>query len=330
MQATSYSGGAPLWCARRVSGRHEAGTSNPRFQSMPTNTQHAQHTAAGLGRIGIWSAAVRYSPAAAGIAAAVELEELGFPTLWIPGGADSGVLAALDQLLDATTSIRFATGILNIWKHEPAEVVAWWRGQSPERQSRLLLGLGVSHGPLIGEAYQRPLAKMRAFLDGLDAAGMPRKHLCLAALGPRMLELAAARTAGAHPYLVSPRHTAFARQALGPDALLAPEQGVILETDPVKAREMARQTVKLYAAMPNYYNNWRRDGFSDVEIDGLSDRFIDSVMAWGDLDAIAARVAEHFAAGANHVCLQVIRGGLGRDVAEERPGWRELARLLGG
>ena len=115
---------------------------------------------------------------------------------------------------------------------------------------------------------------------------------------------------------------------MGPDALLAPEQGVILETDPEKAREMARQTVKLYAALPNYYNNWRRDGFSDAEITGLSDRFIDSVMAWGDLDAITARVEEHFAAGANHVCLQVIRGGLGRDVAQERPGWRELARLL--
>lgn len=296
--------------------------------SQRATLRDAQGAAAGLGRIGIWSAAVRYSPAEAGIPAAVELEELGFPTLWIPGGADSEVLSSLDQLLDATATIRLATGILNIWKYEPSQVAAWWQTQSPERQARLFLGLGVSHGPLIGEAYQRPLARMRAFLDGLDAAGMPREQLCLAALGPKMLELAAGRTAGAHPYLTSPRHTAFARATMGPDALLAPEQGVILETDPEKAREMARQTVKLYAALPNYYNNWRRDGFSDAEITGLSDRFIDSVMAWGDIDAIAARVEEHFAAGANHVCLQVIRGGLGRDVAQERPGWRELARLL--
>ena len=295
---------------------------------MKTSTQYLQGAASRLGRIGVWSAAVRYSPPEAGIAAAVELEELGFPALWIPGGADDGVLATLDQLLDATSTIRLATGILNIWKHEPAQVAAWWRGQSPERQARLLLGLGVSHAPLIGDAYRHPLAKMRAFLDGLDAAGMPREHLCLAALGPKMLELAAGRTAGAHPYLASPRHTAFARETMGPDALLAPEQGVILEADPAKAREMARQTVKLYAAMPNYYNNWRRDGFSDEEITGLSDGFIDSVMAWGNLDAITARIEEHFAAGANHVCLQVIRGGLGRDVAQERSGWRELAGLL--
>src|SRR5690606_31480801 len=130
----------------------------------------------------------------------------GFPTLWIPGGNDPEVLEVLDRLLDATSRIKLATGIINVWRHEPAELAAWWRGQSPERQARLVLGLGVSHGFLIGEDYEKqsPISRMQAFLDGLEAAGMPSDRVCLAALGPRMLELAGERTAGAHPYLTSP------------------------------------------------------------------------------------------------------------------------------
>lgn len=280
-----------------------------------------------LGRIGIWSTAVRFAPE--GREAAGELEQLGFGTVWIPGGVDDGVIASLDSLLDATSGLKLATGIINIWKHEPDELAAWWRGQSPDRQARLLLGLGVSHGPLIGEAWAKPLAKMTAFLDGLDAAGMPADRLCLAALGPKMLELAAGRTAGAHPYMVTTAHTAAARRKLGPDALLAPEQGVVLETDPAKAREMARGFVQHYARLPNYANNWRREGFTDAEIEGLDDRLIDALIAWGDLDAIAARLDEHFAAGADHVCVQVIGpGGMRPDIAHDRIVWKELAKLL--
>lgn len=290
-------------------------------------TRSAKVAELGLGRIGIWSTSVRFSPE--GREAAIELEELGFQTVWIPGGIDSGVLQSLDGLLDATSTLKFATGIVNIWKHEPADLAGWWQGQTPKRQARLLLGLGVSHGPLIGEAWQKPLAKMRAFLDGLDASAMPRDRLCIAALGPQMLQLAAERTAGAHPYMVSSRHTAFARSTMGPDAILAPEQGVVLESDPEKAREIARGLIQHYARLPNYANNWRRDGFSDAEIEGLSDRLIDALIAWGDLDAIRARVDEHLAAGADHVCLQVVGpGGMGVDIAYDRQKWRRLADII--
>jgi probable F420-dependent oxidoreductase len=291
------------------------------------NTHRSENTKLGLGRIGIWSGSIRYSPEGSG--AAAELEALGFETVWVPGGIDSGVLESLDSLLDATSTLKLATGIINIWKHEPADVAAWWHRQTPQRQARLLLGLGVSHGPLIGEGWQKPLAKMRAFLDGLVAGSVPPDRLCLAALGPKMLQLAAERTAGAHPYMASPRHTAFARKTMGPDAILAPEQGVVFETDPDKAREIARGFVKFYAGLPNYANNWRRDGFSDAEIEGLRDRLIDALIAWGDIGAIAARLEEHFAAGADHVCLQVIGpGGVAAEIAYDRPVWRQLAVLL--
>jgi probable F420-dependent oxidoreductase len=279
-----------------------------------------------LGQIGIWSSSLRRSPDAA---AAQALEKLGYKTVWIPGGADDGVLATADSLLGATSTLNIASGILNIWKHEPADVAAWWRGLKPAQGSRFLLGLGVSHSRLIGEAYGKPLSKMRAFLDGLDQAEMPPSHVCLAALGPKMLQLAEARTAGAHPYLVTPRHTAFARETMGPDALLAPEQGVVLETDPQKARELARGSVKFYSGLPNYANNWRRDGYTDTDIETLSDRLIDGLIAWGDVNAIGARVQEHLQAGADHVCLQVIGpSGFIGDLDYDRGAWRELAALL--
>jgi probable F420-dependent oxidoreductase len=272
---------------------------------------------------------VRFAPGGAGLGAAAELEQLGFPTLWVPGGVDSGVLGTLDQLLDATSSLKFGTGILNIWKHEPADVATWWKGQSPERQKRLVLGLGVSHGPLIGESYGHPLAKMRTFLDDLKTADMALDRCCLAALGPKMLELAGQRTAGAHPYLVSPRHTAFARKAMGPRALLAPEQGVVLETNPGKARDIAREFLAGYAKLPNYVNNWLRDGFTQQEVESLGDRLVDSLIAWGSLEAVAKRVDEHCAAGADHVCLQVITGGSMRaPLSDQLGGFRELAKLL--
>jgi probable F420-dependent oxidoreductase len=296
---------------------------------MQTQTQTSRAAPLDLGRIGIWSAPLRYLPHELGAEAAAQVEALGFKTLWIPGGVDSGVLADLDRLLGATRTLSFGTGIINIWKHEPADLAAWWRGQPAERQKRLLLGMGVSHGPLIGEAYQSPLAKMRGFLDALEAAGMSFERVCLAALGPKMLELAAQRTAGAHPYLVTPDHTAFARKTMGPAALLAPEQGVVLETDPGRAREIARGAVQSYLRLPNYVNNWKRGGFGDDEITAMSDRFIDHVVAWGDLEAIRARAKAHLDAGADHVCLQVLTGAPGKgDFAAERAAWTELAGLL--
>jgi probable F420-dependent oxidoreductase len=282
---------------------------------------------AALGRVGIWAASLRYSADATG--AVQELEKLGFQTAWLPGGADDAVLGVSEQLLGATSTLNVASGILNIWKHEPADVVSWWRGLPPASRSRFMLGLGVSHSLLIGEAYEKPLTKMRDYLDSLNLAAMPHGQMCLAALGPKMLQLAQARTAGAHPYLVTPRHSEFARKIMGPDALLAPEQGVVLETDPDKARELARAVVKFYAKLPNYANSWRREGYTDTDIETLSDRLIDGLIAWGDVDAIGARMREHLQAGADHVCLQVIGpGGMAAELDYDRVAWRKLAALL--
>jgi probable F420-dependent oxidoreductase len=168
---------------------------------------------------------------------------------------------------------------------------------------------------------------MRAYLDRLDEAGLPAEARCLAALGPKMLELARDRTAGVHPYLVTPEHTKLARDAVGPRKLVAPEQGVILESDPARARVLARGALEHYLPYPNYRNSWRRLGFSEEEIDSVSDRLVDSLFAWGTVDQIAARVNEHYAAGADHVCLQVITGA-GVSIGPARSAWRELAQAL--
>jgi probable F420-dependent oxidoreductase len=280
-----------------------------------------------LGRVGIWSMELRFGDPGEAADAAAELEALGFGALWTPGGIGGDLLGDLSRLLGATRKAVIAAGILNIWKHEPAEVGAWWRSLPPGQQERVLLGLGVSHGLIIGEAYAKPLTAMRAYLDRLAPEGLPAQALCLAALGPRMLELARDRTAGAHPYLVTPEHTAEAREILGPDALLAPEQAVVLEADPARARELARQALEQYRRLPNYANNWRRLGFTEDEIAQASDRLIDALFAWGDGERIAERVDAHIAAGADHVCLQLITGA-GISVAAARPGWRVLAQAL--
>ena len=293
---------------------------------MSTQASSATRPADRLGRIGIWSGELRY--AAARAEAAAELDELGYGAIWFPGGIGGEILADVDGLLAATKRATVATGIINIWKHEPAELGSWWRGHSSAQQGRVMLGLGISHGPLIGEGYGRPVATMRTYLDGLDAQGVPAERRCLAALGPKMLDLSRDRSAGAHPYLTTPEHTAIAREHLGPDALLAPEHGVILETDPGKARGVAREALGLYLRLPNYTNNWRRLGFGDDEIENPSDRLVDALFAWGGLDHIARRVREHLDAGANHVCLQVVRGKVGGDPSLPREAWRELAAAL--
>lgn len=281
-----------------------------------------------LGRIGIWSLELRFGDPAAAVDAVAELDELGFGAIWIPGGVGGDILGDVDRLLSASRKAVIATGIINLWKHEPADIGAWWLAQPAERQARLLLGLGVSHGPLIGEAYAHPLAAMRDYLTRLSEQGLPASALCLAALGPKMLELARDRTAGAHPYLVPPEHTAVARKILGRDALLAPEQAVVLESDPERARAICRPTLQHYSRLPNYRNSWARLGFAEEEITTVSDRLIDALFAWGSVDQIADRVNAHLAAGADHVCLQVITGAPRPDVDAARPAWRELAAAL--
>lgn len=295
---------------------------------MSTSTAWTAKASDRLGRIGVWSGELRFAEPAASQEAAAELDALGYGAIWVPGGIGGDLFGDMDRLLAATRRTTIAAGILNIWKHKPAETSAWRRGLTGEQQARVMLGLGVSHARVIGADYQKPLAAMRAYLDGLDALGVPAEARCLAALGPKMLDLARDRSAGAHPYLVPPEHTALARARLGPDALLAPELGVILETDPGKAREIARQAVTTYRALANYVSNWRRLGFDDDDIAGPSDRLCDSLFAWGPMDRIVQRVNDHLAAGANHVCLQVLRGPAGADNSLPREAWRELAAAL--
>lgn len=280
-----------------------------------------------LGRIGIWSLELRFGDRGEANDAAAELDELGYAALWIPGGVGGDLLSDVDRLLAATKRTAIATGVLNLWKHVPHDVGLWWQALTKEHQSRVLLGVGVSHSHIAGDAYRQPVATMREYLNQLAEAGVAANSLCLAALGPKMLELSRDRTAGAHPYLVTPEHTALARTTLGPGKLLAPEQGVVLETDPTRARAMARQALTHYLSYPNYANSWRRLGFSDDEITNASDRLVDALFAWGSVETIVKRVKAHLSAGADHVCLQVITGA-GVNIGAARPAWRELAAAL--
>lgn len=280
-----------------------------------------------IGRIGVWSMELRFGDPGEIVEAAAELDDLGYGAIWFPGGIGGDVTGDFDRLLAATRRATIATGIINVWKHEPDEVARWWLALPDEHKARALLGLGISHGPLIGEAWGKPVAVTRDYVERLTAAGVLATSQCLAALGPKMLELARDLTAGAHPYLVTPEHSTLARSILGAGKLLAPEQGVILETDPVRARELGREALAHYRLLPNYRNNWLRLGFSEDEVERLDDRLIDSLFAWGSVERVAERAKAHLAAGADHVCLQVINPQ-GAGIAKSREAWRALAAAL--
>ncbi|ORW36754.1 LLM class F420-dependent oxidoreductase [Mycobacterium paraense] len=280
--------------------------------------------------IGIWSSQLRYGDAAEVADAAAELDELGFTVLWIPdvGGP---VFDAVGRLLGATTRTTIATGILNLWMHSPADVADSYAALTDEHGDRFLLGIGVSHAPLVDAnepgRYRKPLAATAAFLDGLDAAPrpVPAEARVLAALGPKMLALSATRARGAHPYLVTPDHTASARSVLGEGPLLLPEQGVVLTKEAGEARRIGRDFLRGYLALPNYANNLLRSGFSEEDLSQVSDRLVDAIIAWGDEEAVLRRVAEHRAAGADHVCVQVLTA----DPTEfPREQWRRIAAAL--
>jgi probable F420-dependent oxidoreductase len=282
-----------------------------------------------LGRIGIWSGLVWRDRDAAKDAAA-ELDGLGYGALWFPNGQEIFELAR--DLLDATSRMVIATGIVNIWTHPAAETAAAHHALTQAHPSRFLLGLGVSHAPVVDRAqpglYAQPLDRMRQYLDALDAAPnpVPAGARVLAALGPRMLELARDRAAGTHPYLVTPEHTRRAREVVGPDRHVASEQAVVLETDPAQARAIARTHLAGYLRLPNYTNNWLRLGFTAEDVaNGGSDRLVDALVAWGTVEQIGERVAAHQQAGADHVCLQVLTGDQTTLPLTE---WRALTALL--
>jgi probable F420-dependent oxidoreductase len=281
---------------------------------------------------GIWNAALRFGDPGEAAEAAAELEELGYTAVWIPDtGGD--VFGAVEHLLRATRTITVATGILNLWMHSAEETASAHARLTAEYGDRFLVGIGVSHAPIIDAdqpgRYSRPLSVTASFLDGLDAAAPPLSldHRVLAALGPKMLELAAQRAGGVHPYNVTPEHTATARKVLGPSKLVLPEQAVALTTDAAAARQIGRSFLVHYLELPNYANNIRRLGFTDDDFaNGGSDRLIDAIVAWGDEDAIASRIREHRDAGADHVCVQVLsEQGM---LQLPRQAWRTLAPAL--
>jgi probable F420-dependent oxidoreductase len=277
--------------------------------------------------VGVWLTLLGLRAAAEERAAAARIEQLGYPALWFgetPVNKEAFVHSGL--LLAATGRITIATGIANIYARDASAANAAANALAEGFPGRFVLGLGVSHAPNVaqrGHAYQKPVTAMRDYLDALDRtrylapAPDSAPPIVLAALRRRMLELGRDRAHGVHPYLVTPAHTARARAVLGPEPVLAPEQGVVLETDPAKARAVAREHLTGYLKLPNYLNSWRGDGFDDTDFaGGGSDRLVDGLIAWGDTDTIAARVRAHHDAGADHVCIQPVIRDLDRALAE--------------
>ncbi len=269
-----------------------------------------------LGEFGVWR------PHQEGTGPVGELEELGFGAIWV-GGSPS-----LDQVrpfLELSTTLTVATGILNVWRHEPDDVAAGHARLRADFGERFLLGIGIGHPEATSE-YQRPLTKMRSFFDGLDAADppVPANERVAAALGPKMLDLAAQRSLGTHPYFTTADHTAFARERVGPGVLVAPEVAVVVDADPESAREKARGYAARYLRLRNYVSNLVRFGFSERDIaDGGSDRLIDAVIPHGTPEAIAEALRAHIEAGADHVCVQPVGHG-----AEPLADYRALAGAL--
>ena len=286
--------------------------------------------------VGIWTGALDTVPSSRARELAAEIESLGFGALWIPEVAGRDPFVHLSMLLSATERIAGATGIANIWARDAVATSCATKSLEEAYPDRVLIGLGVSHQPLVndlrGHDYGKPLTAMRRYLDGIDGApfsahrpSTPAKYV-LAALRTKMLQLSGERTEGAHPYFVPPEHTAKARATLGDGPLLCPEQAVLLESDPQRAREIARGHTSTYLGLPNYRNALIDLGFAESDMDdGGSDALVDAIVAWGDADTIRDRVRQHLDAGADHVAVQALPVEK-RGVPEDQ--WRELAPAL--
>jgi probable F420-dependent oxidoreductase len=271
-----------------------------------------------LGRYGVFGRAAMLT-----VGRARTLESLGYGTVW-EGGSPPAELAHVEAILDATSTLKVATGIVNVWRADAVEVARSYHRIEAARPGRFLLGIGVGH-PEATATYHSPYQTLVDYLDVLDAEGVPAERRILAALGPRVLRLAAARTAGAHPYLVTPEHTRQAREILGPGKLLAPEQRVALEADPARARAAGRPSVKPYLRLTNYTTNLLRLGLTAQDVAGEgSDRLIDALVVSGDDAQIRQRFEEHHDAGADHVAVQLIA----EPEADLDAGFRRLAELL--
>jgi probable F420-dependent oxidoreductase len=236
---------------------------------------------------------------------AKDIEALGYGAVWV-GGSPPAELEWVEPILEQTTTLQVATGIVNIWTAEAGPVAESFHRIEKAYPGRFLLGIGVGH-PEAHQQYRKPIDALNEYLDKLDEYGVPKNRRVVAALGPKVLTLSAERSAGAHPYLTTPEHTAEARKLIGPEAFIAPEHKVVLTTDAEKARDVGRKALDLYLGLTNYLNNFKRLGFTDEELAKPgSDRFVDAVVAYGTADAIAARLKEHLDAGADHVPVQVL------------------------
>jgi probable F420-dependent oxidoreductase len=271
-----------------------------------------------LGRFGIWRGERQVTPELA-----ATIEDLGFGALWL--GSASGDLAAAEEFLAATTTLILATGIVNMWQYEAHDVAASFRRVEERFPGRFLLGVGAGH-PEVVQQYAKPYDTLARYVDALLGDGVPAGSLVLAALGPKVLRLAAERTAGAHPYLVTPDYTGQARKILGPGPLLAPEQKVVLGTDPGQARAIGRPRVEPYLGLANYTANLRRLGWTDADLSGGgSDALIDALAVHGSAAQVAARLGAHLDAGADHVSIQLLTA----PGAGPAGGYRELAQAIG-
>jgi probable F420-dependent oxidoreductase len=289
-----------------------------------------------IGKVGIWTFAFDQLPNGQAQQLAREVEAMGYGAIWIPEAVGKDPLVHAGLLLSGTSRIALATGIASIYARDAMATKQAQMTLTEAFPDRFVLGLGVSHAPMVegmrGHTYGKPVTAMRAYLETMETAlylgAAPATTPCtvIGALGPNMLSLASERTQGAHPYNVTPAHTAQAREILGPDKLLAPELAVALTADPSAARVLGRAHLAVYLGLPNYVNNLRRLGFGDDDFaDGGSDRLVDGIVAWGTADQVAARVREHHDAGADHVCLQVL---VDRGAPAPVEQWRELAAVV--
>jgi len=286
-----------------------------------------------LGSIGVWSGLLRRGERSAVLEAAAELDDLGYGTLWFPGGAHEDLADHIQGLLQSAKHAVIATGIVSVWTHPAGAIAEMHHGLTQAYPDRFLLGLGISHQHAVegaGIAYVKPLQKLRSYLDELDAAPypVPVDERILASLGPLSLKLSRDRSLGTHPYFMPVEHTRISREAVGPDKVVAPEQMVVLERDPDRARAIARPVMDRYLHAPNYTSNLLRLGFTEDDIaNGGSDRLVDALIAWGDTGKIADRIREHHAAGADHVCIQVLSENPS-DMSRAMDGYRQLAPAL--
>lgn len=284
-----------------------------------------------IGRVGLWTGLLDAHPTSRVRELAVELEEMGWPCLWRPETSGRDALVSAAQILEATTTLKVATGIAQIHARHPLTTRNAQRTLHEASGGRFLLGLGVSHAPFIEAvrkvAYVKPYTEMVEYLAAMEqapfsaVAAPDEPPTVLAALGPKMLQLAASAAQGAHPYFSPVEHTAFARETMGAGPLLAPELMVVIDDDRTRATETAMQHVSRYLRLPNYTNNLKRHGFSDDDVSEPSDRLVDAIVVRGSIDDVVARVGEHHDAGADHVCIQVLTPDLEFPMAA----WRDLA-----